>query len=163
VSEPVGTTAKQVFFEDIEIGAVVPERVYGPHTLVTAVFWAGVQENPGLLHFDRDHARQFRGAKSIVASGALRQSYLARTLMDWAGPRAFLSAMTVRHVASTYEGDMQRYAAKVVEKSSDPNDPWIICELDGRNQDGEQIMRGNCTLRLPGRDWPIDRPVWQTA
>lgn len=163
MSGPAGVSTKHVFFEDVEVGTVVPERIYGPHTLVTAVFWAGVQENPGLLHFDRDHARQFRGAKSIVASGALRQSYLARTLMDWAGPRAFLSGMTVRHVAPTYEGDIQRYSARVIEKSLDSRNPSIICELEGRNQDGEQILRGSCTLRLPCRDWPIDRPVWQAA
>ena len=154
---------EQVYFEDVEVGTHVPEREYGPHNLVTAVFWAGVQGNPGLLHLDRDHARQFRRAKSIVASGALRQSYLTKTLTDWAGPRAFLRAMTVRHTASTYEGDMQRYSATVVEKSLDPEKPWIVCELDGQNQDGEQILRGRCTLLLPRRDWSIDRPVWEAG
>lgn len=152
---------RQRYFEDVEIGAEVTACEYGPHTLVTAVFWAGVQENPALLHLDRDHARRLRGAASIVASGALRQSLLVRTLTDWAGPRAFLRAMTVRHTASTYEGDMQRYAATVVEKSPDPERPWIVCELDGRNQHGEPIVRGRCTLLLPGRGWPIERHVWE--
>ena len=151
----------QRFFEDVEVGAEVPEREFGPHDLVTAVFWAGIQENAGLLHLDRDHARQSRGAKSIVASGALRQSFLARTLLDWAGPRAFLRAMNVRHTASTYEGDMQRYSAKVVGKSADAEDPWIVCEFEGRNQDGEQILRGRCTLLLPRRAWALDRKIWQ--
>jgi acyl dehydratase len=153
----------QVYFEDVEVGTEVPEHEYGPHNLVTAVFWAGVQENPGLLHLDRDYVRQFRRAKSIVASGALRQSFLTKTLTDWAGPRAFLRAMTVRHTASTYEGDMQRYSATVAEKSADPENPWVIFDMDGRNQDGEQILRGRCTLVLPPRDWPVDRPVWDTA
>lgn len=151
---------EQCYFDDVEIGTPVPVREYGPHTLVTAVFWAGVQENDGLLHLDREYARAFRGAKSIVASGQLRQSFLTRTLLDWAGPRGFLQAMTCRHTASTYEGDMQRYSATVVEKSPDPEAPWIVCTLDGRNQDGEEILRGRCTLLLPRRDWPIDRRVW---
>jgi acyl dehydratase len=160
VSKEAVSEARQVYFEDVEVGTQVPERTYGPHNLVTAVFWAGVQENPGLLHLDRDHARTVRGAKSIVASGSLRQSFLARTLTDWAGPRAFVRAMTIRHTSSTYEGDVQRYSATVVEKSGDRA---VTLDLDGRNQDGEQILRGRCTLLLPRRDWPKSRPIWEAA
>jgi len=154
-------TAENVYFEDVEIGTVVPAVEYGPHSLVTAVFWAGFQENKSGLHFDREYVRKSGGANSIVASGALRQSFLTRTLTDWAGPRAFLRAMTVRHTASTYEGDMQVYSANVVEKSQDPNRPWIVCELEGRNQKGEQILKGRCTLLLPSRTGAADHPVWE--
>jgi acyl dehydratase len=150
-------------FEDVAVGLEMPEREFGPHDLVAAVFWAGVQENKGLVHLDREHARTRRGAKSFIASGALRQSLLVRALTDWAGPRCFLRAMTLRHTASTYEGDMQRYSAKVVEKSEDPAESWIVCELDGRNQDGEPILRGRATLLLPRGDWPLDRPIWLSA
>ena len=152
--------AHQAYFDDVAVGARLPLREFGPHDLVTAVFWAGVQENPGLLHLDRDHARSQRGAKSFVASGALRQSYIVRALLDWAGPRAFLRSMTIRHVASTYEGDLQRYSLTVIEKSSDPEDPWVLVEIDGQNQDAEQIVRGRCSVLLPQRTWPADRPVW---
>jgi acyl dehydratase len=163
VSKETIAEPKQVFFEDVAVGTKLPEREYGPHDLVTAVFWAGVQENPGLLHLDRDHARQHRRAPSIVASGALRQSLLTRTLMDWAGPRAFLHAMELRHTASTYEGDLQRYTATVVEKSADPDRPWLTLELDGRNQHGEQIIAGRCTVLVPSRSRPVDRPVWEAV
>jgi acyl dehydratase len=149
----------QRFFEDVEVGTQIPPREYGPHDLVTAVFWAGVQENPGLLHLDRDHARQFRRAPSIVASGALRQSFMTRVMTDWAGPRGFLSAMEIRHTTSTYEGDMQRYGGTVAEKSDDPAKPWIVIDIDGRNQNGEQIIAGRCTMLLPPRAWPVDRPL----
>lgn len=160
MKHPPLVPTEQRYFDDIEVGMQIPVREYGPHALVTAVFWASVQENVGPLHFDREYVREFRGAKSIVASGQLRQSFLVRTLTDWAGPRAFLRAMTCRHTASTYEGDMQRYSATVIEKSSDREDPWVVCELDGRNQDDEQILKGRCTLLLPLRDWPIDRTAW---
>jgi len=153
----------QRFFEDVDVGANVPVSAYGPHDMVTSVFWAGVQENPGRMHFDRDYAREFRNAKSIVASGALRQSFMTRTIMEWAGPRAFLKSTTIRHTASTYEGDMQRYGATVVEKSPDPENPWITLEIDARNQDGDQIIKGSCTLLLPCKNWAIDRQVWRAA
>ncbi len=161
MSKPTIAEPTQRYFEDVEVGATIPTREFGPHDLVTAVFWAGVQENPGLLHLDRDHARQYRRAPSIVASGALRQSFLTRVITDWAGPRGFLSAMEIRHTASTYEGDMQRYGGTVVEKSADSEKPWIVIELDGRNQNDEQIIAGRCTMLLPRRAWPVDRPVWE--
>ena len=156
--DPVET--EQRYFDDVEVGAKIPEREYGPHTLLTAVFWAAVQENAGALHFDREYVREFRGAPGIVVSGQLRQSFLVRTLLDWGGARAFLSKMDCRNTAQVYEGDMQRYSAVVVEKSSNPEEPWVVVEFDGRNQDGEQILRGKATLLLPLRGWPPDRVVW---
>jgi len=151
----------QRYFEDVDVGTKIPVREYGPHDVVTAVFWAGVQENPGLLHLDRDHARQYRRAPSIVASGALRQSFMTRVITDWAGPRGFLNAMEIRHTASTHEGDMQRYSGTVVEKSDDPDKPWLVIDIDGQDQNGNQIIAGRCTMLLPRRDWPVDRPVWE--
>jgi len=160
MKRPLPIETEQRYFDDIEVGTKIPERAYGPHTLLTAVFWAAVQENIGALHFDREYVREFRGAKSIVVSGQLRQSYLVRTLLDWAGPRAFLRSMDCRNTAQAFEGDLQRYSAVVVEKSPNPEEPWIVCEFDGRDQDDEQLLKGRCTLLLPRRAWPLDRTVW---
>lgn len=44
-----------------------------------------------------------------------------------------------------------RFSGTVVEKSPSPDDPWIVCEIDAKNQNGEDIMRGQCTLILPSR------------
>jgi acyl dehydratase len=156
---PLLVPSEQRYFDDVAVGDAIPERAYGPHSLLQAVFWASVQENAGPLHFDREYVRAKRGAKSVVASGQLRQSLLGRTLLDWAGPRGFLRAMNCRHTAQTYEGDMQRYSATIVEKSPDESDPWVVCEFDGRNQDGEQLVRGRATLVLPLRAWQLDRPI----
>ncbi len=158
--EPV--EVEQRYFDDVTVGDKIPEREYGPHTLTSAVFWAAVQENAGLLHFDRDYVREQRGAKSIVVSGQQRQSYVVRTLMDWAGARGFLRTMDCRHRASTHEGEMQRYSATVTEKSNDPASPWIKVEVDGRDGDNQQILTAKCTLLLPLVDWPVDRHVWET-
>jgi acyl dehydratase len=142
---------QRVYFEDVEPGTAVTGQEFGPHTLVSAIRWAGVQENPSPTHTDRDGARAMRGVRGIISSGAQRESYLAKTLMDWVGPRGDLKKMSLRHTASTFEGDMQRYSATVVEKSPSADDPWVVCEFEGRNQDGEPILRGRCTLMLPTR------------
>jgi acyl dehydratase len=151
--------AQQIYFDDVDVGTALPEREYEPHTLAAAVRWAGVQENWGLLHFDREHVRAHSGLKTVIASGALRQSLLARMLTDWVGPRGRLRKMRLRHTASTFEGDTQRYSARVVEKSPNPAEPWVACELEGRNQDDRVILTGTCTLTLPTRAWPAERYV----
>jgi acyl dehydratase len=142
---------QRVYFEDVTPGTALPVREFGPHTLVAAIRWAGVQEHPSPTHTDREYGRERRGLKGIIASGAHREAYLLRLLMDWIGPRGDVRKLSVRNTASTYEGDMMRFAGTVVEKSPTVDDPWIVCELDGQNQDGVQIVHGRCTLLLPSR------------
>lgn len=142
---------QQTFFEDINVGDSIPYRDYGPLTIVDTVRWAGLQENVQHLHFDRDHVRQHNGLATFIASGAYRQALLIRMLTDWIGPRGWLRKINVRHTYSTFEGDNMRFFARVTEKSSDASDPWITCELEGKNQEDRQIMTGRCTLLLPIR------------
>jgi len=46
---------------------------------------------------------------------------------------------------------MMRFSARITEKSSDPSNSWIACELAGTNQDNKQILTGRSILRLPSR------------
>jgi acyl dehydratase len=72
-------------------------------------------------------------------------------LTDWIGPRGWLRKISVRHTHSTFEGDTMRFSARITEKSLDPSDPWIACEVEGINQENQQIVTGRCTLKLPSR------------
>lgn len=139
------------YFDDIQVGDSLPRREHGPLTIIDTVRWAGLQENWQQLHYDREHVRKHNGLRTFIASGAYRQALLIRMLTDWVGPRGWLKKITVRHTYSTFEGDTMRFAARVVEKSPNPSDPWVTCELDGRNQDDKQILIGRCTLFLPRR------------
>jgi acyl dehydratase len=142
---------QSIHFDDVAVGDFIPAREYGPLTIVDTVRWAGLQENWQHLHYDRDHVREHNGLKTFIASGAYRQALLMRLLTDWIGPRGWLKKISVRHTYSTFEGDMMRFSARITEKSIDPADPWIICELQGTNQDDQQILNGRGTLILPRR------------
>ena len=119
-------------FDDINVGGSIPSRDYRPLTIVDTVRWAGLQENVQHLHFDRDHVRQHNGLRTFIASGAYRQALLIRMLTDWIGPRGWLCKINVRHTYSTFEGDMMRFFAQVVDKSAESPDPWIVCDLEGK-------------------------------
>ena len=146
---------EQVYFEDVGVGDSIPAREYGPLTIVDTVRWAGLQENWQHLHYDRDNVREHNGLKTFIASGAYRQALLMRMLTDWIGPRGWLRKISIRHTYSTFEGDMMRFSAQIAEKSADPADFWITCDLAGSNQEDRQILTGRCTLILPGR--PVKR------
>ena len=143
--------SEQIYFEDIEVGDRIPEREHGPLTIVDTVRWAGVQENWQHLHYDRDHVRQHNGLKTFIASGAYRQALLMRMLTDWIGPRGWLRKISVRHTYSTFEGDMMRFSGSVIEKSAEAASGAVVCELQGANQEGRNILSGRCTLSLPYR------------
>ena len=142
---------QRTFFDNVQTGDVLAVCEYGPLTIVDTVRWAGLQENWQHLHFDRDHVRQHNGLRTFIASGAYRQALLVRALTDWAGPLGMLRKLSVRHTYPTFEGDFMRFAGTVVEKSTDPADPWIACEIKGHNQEGRQILSAGCSLFLPRR------------
>lgn len=146
---------EQRLFEDVAVGEAIPVREYGPLTIIDTVRWAGVQENSERLHWDREFARDHSGMRTFIASGAQRQALLARTLTDWAGPRGMLRRMRTRHTASTFEGDLMRFSATVVERSDDPADPWLRCEIEGTDQNGARIMSGECVVALPSAACPL--------
>src|SRR5919198_6192109 len=127
-----------IYFDDLAVGDAIPARTFGPLTIVDTVRWAGLQENWQHLHYDRDHVRQHNGLPTFIASGAYRQALLMRLVTDWIGPRGMLCRLSVRHTHSTFEGDSMRFSGEVVEKSAAPEDPWLICALEGHNQEGRQ-------------------------
>jgi acyl dehydratase len=151
MTQHVSAIQQVTFFDDTAVGDSISSRDYGPLTIVDTVRWAGLQENVQHLHFDRDHVRQHNGLRTFIASGAYRQALLIRMLTDWIGPRGWLRKITVRHTYSTFEGDRMRFSAQVADKSADFSDPWIVCDLEGKNQEDRQILTGRCTLILPIR------------
>jgi acyl dehydratase len=143
---------RQIHFEDLSCDDVLPECEYGPLTVSDTVRWAGLQENWSQLHFDRDYVREYNGMRTFIASGAFREALLFRMLTEWVGPKGRLRKISLRHTYSTFEGDRIIYSGKISEKSLTPDDPWIRCEIEGKNHEGRQILTGSCVLVVPAKD-----------
>ena len=142
---------EQLYFDDVQVGDTMPVRGFGPLAIMNTVQWAGIQENWGRLHFDREHVRAVNGLQTFIASGDHRQALLARALTNWIGARGWLQRFGVRYTAPTYEGDLMRSVGQVLARSADRDAPWIACELEGSNQDGQRTLTGRCTILLPTR------------
>jgi acyl dehydratase len=132
----------------INVGDEIVSAEFGPLTIVDMVQWAGVQENPERLHWDREYAREHSRLRTFIASGGYRQALLARSLTDWLGANGRLAKMKVRHVAPTFEGDMLRYSVRVADKSVQGPAVTLICDVEGSNQQYEKVLTGSCTLTL---------------
>ena len=156
------TANQEIYFDDINVGDPIPSREYGPLTIVDTVRWAGLQENTQHLHYDRDHVREHNGLPTFIASGAYRQALLIRTLTDWIGPRGWLRKISVRHTYSTFEGDLMNFSGRVIEKSLDPSDSSITCDLDGK-QPGRQANSHWSLHRDSATTWNHSRYLDQPA
>jgi acyl dehydratase len=137
-------------FAELQVGDELVAAEFGPLTIVDTVRWAGVQENVEQLHFDREFARENSRLLTFIASGGYRQALLARALTDRIGPRGKLLQLRVRHTAPTFEGDMLRYSARITETTKSREEIAITCELEGKNQQNEQILVGSCIVLVPG-------------
>ena len=65
--------------------------------------------------------------------------------------RRMIRKLGLRQTFPTFEGDLMRFSAKAIEKSINESEPWIVCELIGKNQEDRQILTGRCTLMLSAR------------
>lgn len=133
---------------DVRVGDQIVAAEYGPLTIAETVRWAGVQENWDGVHWDRESVREKSNFRTFIASGTFRQALLVRALTDWLGPAGTLKKLKIRHVASTFEGDMQRYSARVTDTSADAEGTLISCEVEGVNQHNERIIVGSCVLQI---------------
>jgi acyl dehydratase len=133
---------------DAKVGDQIVAATFGPLTIAETVRWAGVQENWESVHWDREYVRANSKLRTFIASGTFRQALLVRALTDWVGALGSLQKLSIRHVASTFEGDMQRYFARVREKTADPDGTLISCEIEGLNQDDVRILIGSCVLKI---------------
>jgi acyl dehydratase len=135
--------------ENLNAGDQLISVEYGPLTIIDTVRWAGVQENLERVHFDREFVRENSKMRTFIASGGYRQALLARALTDRIGLRGRLVRLCVRHTAPTFEGDMLRYTARITGKSVQTGVSAVTCDVEGRNQNDEQILVGSCVVILP--------------
>jgi acyl dehydratase len=139
---------------EAEVGDQIVAAEFGPLTIAETVRWAGVQENWDGVHWDRESVRANSKLRTFIASGTFRQALLVRALTDWLGPFGSVKKLSIRHVAPTYEGDIQRYFAHVIDKAIDSDGTQISCEVEGRNQNNERILLGSCVLKVRNAGLP---------
>lgn len=160
----------QRHFDDLVVGAALPERVIGPVTTTHAMRWSAAIENWHRIHYDQPFAVGHEGLPNVLIAGSWKQSLLCRYLKDLCLPAGWLWKVAFQHRAMIVPGDTITCWARVDAKELVEGLGHVRVELGMRLQTGVETCPGQATLVLPVRGgdavpYPFvapDRPVIPT-
>lgn len=139
--------AKEVYYEDVNVGDEMPPLVKEPVTRVQLVRYAGASGDFNPLHTVEEAGRA-AGFGGVIAHGMLVMGFAAQAVTAWL-PNRCLKRLKVRFTAATRPGDVLTVSGKVVEKK--PAENLIVVQLQAADQKGEVKIKGSCEAVLPSR------------
>ncbi len=137
----------QVFFEDVEVGSLVPTLVETPSNtllfLYSAITW-----NPQRIHFDKDHTLT-EGYRDVIVHGPLRGAFLTQMLTRWIGEKGTLKKVSYANRGVAYVNETLACKGRVTRKWMEDGQGYVDCDIWVENQGGEQLTPGKATVVLP--------------
>ena len=131
---------------DIAVGEDGPEIVEEV-TRVDIAKYAGASGDFNRIHVDEAFAKE-AGNPSVFAHGMLTMGYASHMLGDWFGLDA-IERFRSRFTAQVWPGDTVTVSGEVTEKSLDGGEALVEVEFTAENQDGDTILSGDATARVP--------------
>lgn len=124
-------------FEDIVAGEVLPEIAFHV-TLPALVLYGAATWDFHRLHYDVPFA-QAAGMRAPIMDGQMAGGLLARLLMQWGGPDAFVRRLSYRLRTPVFLGEQIRLRGSVT--GLDEACGWALCRLDIVKDDGSEVVR----------------------
>lgn len=174
--------AEPLFFEDVETGDILPEKVFGPLGVTDIIAYcigacplrlqAGApalkefDEHPKWAYLDEDsssmepvfgvhYSRSAARAAGMPAPydlGTQRHAILMHMLTDWIGDCGWLESCEAQYSGYVFLSDVMYISGKVTGK--DPETNTVRLSLCADNQRGERVLKGKATVLLPGKTDP---------
>jgi len=141
--------AKQLCYEDVEVGTEIPPLVKRPTTR-QLVQWAGASGDYYELHYDKDFA-QAQGFPNVLVHGKLKFGLLGQMLTDWIGEGGILRKLSCSYRATDFPGEDLVCKGRVANKYVKDGEHIVECEIWTENPSGEKTTPGNTTVILPSR------------
>jgi len=141
--------AKQVFYEDVEVGSELPVLVKHPTTM-QLVKWAGASGDYYPIHYDKDFA-QANGLPGVIVHGWLTCSFLGQLVTDWIGEKGALVKLGCSYRAMLFPCQNITCKGKVTKKYVQDDKYYVDCEIWAENPNGERTTPGSATVILPFR------------
>ncbi len=139
---------KQVYFEDVEVGTLLPPLVKGI-SLVTILKWGAAVNDYGPHHFDQQFANQMLGLPNVIAHGPHNAAFLAQLMTNWIGGGGFLKRHYTELRGNVFPGDHLAFHGKAVKKYEQDGEALVDCESWAQNQNGRRVALGKSTVALP--------------
>lgn len=141
--------AKQLYYEDVEVGTEVTPVVKSP-TTQQLVKWAGASEDYYQIHYDKDFAQSL-GLPGVIVHGRLKSSFLVQMVTDWIGEQGTVKKISVLHRGMDFPGETMTCKGRVTKKYIQDGEHIVECQIWTENPRGEKTTPGNAIVILPSR------------
>ncbi len=141
--------AKQIYFEDVEVGMEIPHIKKQPSTM-TLVRWAGASEDYYPIHYDKDFALANK-LPGVIVHGRLKAAYLGNLMTAWIGDQGVMRKLSCNYRGMDLPGSVLTCKGKVVSKTQQNGENLVSCEIWLENDKGETTTPGTAVVALPSR------------
>ena len=132
--------AKQIYFEDVEVGAEIGPLEKNPNTQ-QLVRYAGASGDFVPLHYDQTFV-EAAGIPTVFAQGMFTAGLLSKALTDYVGIGQ-VRRFKVRFATRVWPGDVVTCKGKVTNKTEKNGEKIIEGDLEVLNQKGEAAIKGS--------------------
>jgi len=144
--------AEPIFYEDIEVGTVIPALVKYPTTM-QLVKYAGASGDYYQIHYDKDYAIA-NGLPGVIVHGWLTFSFLGQMLTDWLGEGGVLLKLSGSYRGINKVNEDIICNGKVTKKYIEESKHYARVEIWAENPQGEKTVTGTAVVLLPSREKP---------
>lgn len=141
--------AKQLYFEDVEVGMELSSITKKP-TTTTLVMWAGASEDYYPIHYDKDIALANR-LPGVIVHGRLKAAYLGNLMTNWIGDQGILRRLTCNYRGMDIPGSVLTCKGKVTNKLQQNGENLVECNIWLENDKGETTTPGSALVVLPSK------------
>ena len=110
-------------------------------TMTTLVMYAGATWDFHPYHYDPAYVTK-RGMRAPFMDGQMVGAFLARQLMHWGGPDAFVRRLSYRLRAMVYAGERILVSGEITGTAIEAGRPLALCTLNVVKADGTDVVRG---------------------
>ncbi len=138
---------RQLYYEDVEVGAEVPPVEKDP-TTQQLVKYAGASGDFYQIHYDKDYA-QANGLAGVIIHGALKNAFLGQLATDFAGEHGRLRKLSVQYRGMDQPGEKLIAKGRVSRKAVEGGEHIVECEIWLENTKGDKNTTGTAVIVLP--------------
>jgi acyl dehydratase len=145
------------YFEDVEVGAVLP-RLEFPITVKTMVLAVCGTRDLMPYHHDPAYSKSV-GNRDMFVNTMFDQALFGRFVTDWSGPESDFRETSLQMVGSLCPGDLAMVEGRVTEKRESGGDRLVKIEMGVSSPDHGLAATSTATIAMPSRAAGPVRPV----
>jgi acyl dehydratase len=139
----------KLYYEDVEVGDVIPKLVKSPLSHLQLVRYAGASGDFNPLHTD-PKIGELIGVGGIIGHGMLTMGFVGQMLSDYVGPTA-LRKFGVRFKGMTHLDDVITCTGTITEKYEADGEARIAGKIQATDQQGDVKVAGTFVAALSRR------------